>query len=189
MMRLIDSNTGKLEPVQPTNNQISIFLCDTNPKPLGVTDLCRANSYCVIDSMVRYLQLQGHTVQYSLQLLANPDALLEEEWSIAFVDSMITLGLRPPGQFLTAPNLLYLDDPVDLLAVYGDSFDVEEGRMIRFVANQTENDQTDGSSLNLGDDLNILRTYFAQHHYRKNGNLNQQNGKRRCKIWLNCKRQ
>jgi L-cysteine:1D-myo-inositol 2-amino-2-deoxy-alpha-D-glucopyranoside ligase len=109
-LQLYNSLTRRIEPLRPARATVTLYVCGITP--YATTHLGHAFTYAMADTLIRFLEDQGHRVRYVQNLTDVDDAILREarrvgedyrelgdRWTKHFVEEMQTLNIRPPDHF------------------------------------------------------------------------------------------
>jgi cysteinyl-tRNA synthetase len=116
-LQLYNSLSRRVEPFAPAGSPLSIYVCGITP--YATTHLGHAFTYAMADTLIRFLEFQGHQVRYVQNLTDIDDAILREarrvqedwrtlgdRWTEHFIREMQTLNIRPPDHFPRATDAL-----------------------------------------------------------------------------------
>lgn len=109
-MRLYNSLTQQVQPVQFDHDPLTIYVCGITP--YDTTHLGHAFTYALADVLIRFLESRGHTVHYVQNVTDIDDDILRKakqvgedwrelgnRWTAYFIRDMQTLNVRPPEEF------------------------------------------------------------------------------------------
>jgi len=116
-MRLHDSKSHSIEPLDPRDGEISIYVCGITP--YDTTHLGHAFTYTVADVLIRYLEFNGITVKYVQNVTDIDDDILRKakeegedwralgnRWTAHFITDLKALNVRPPDHFPRATDVV-----------------------------------------------------------------------------------
>jgi L-cysteine:1D-myo-inositol 2-amino-2-deoxy-alpha-D-glucopyranoside ligase len=116
-MRLYDSKSRNIEPLEPRDGEISIYVCGITP--YDTTHLGHAFTYTMADVLIRYLKFNGVTVKYVQNVTDIDDDILRkakeegedwralgDRWTAHFITDMKALNVLPPDQFPRATDVI-----------------------------------------------------------------------------------
>ena len=75
-MRLFNTLSRRLEPFKPQGDVVTLYMCGITP--YDTTHLGHAFSYLTVDTLIRYLEYQGHRVKYVQNVTDVDDDILRE---------------------------------------------------------------------------------------------------------------
>ncbi len=109
-MNLYNSLSGQVEPFQPLNNTVTVYVCGITP--YDTTHLGHAFTYATFDVLIRYLESRGHVVRYAQNVTDIDDDILRkaseggddwqalgERWTRHFMHDLKALNVRPPDAY------------------------------------------------------------------------------------------
>jgi cysteinyl-tRNA synthetase len=116
-LQLYNSLSRRVEPFIPAQSTITIYVCGITP--YATTHLGHAFTYAMADTLIRFLEDQGHRVRYVQNLTDIDDAILREarrvkedwralgdRWTRHFIREMQTLNIRPPEHYARATDVM-----------------------------------------------------------------------------------
>ena len=116
-MRLFNTLSRRIEPFEPDGETVTVYACGITP--YDTTHLGHAFTYATVDTLVRYLQQDGHHVQYVQNVTDVDDDILrrakEEDkdwrllgnlWTRQFIEDMQMLNVAPPDVFPRATDVI-----------------------------------------------------------------------------------
>jgi L-cysteine:1D-myo-inositol 2-amino-2-deoxy-alpha-D-glucopyranoside ligase len=122
-LRLYDSLSHKLKPVETHNGHLTLYVCGITP--YDTTHLGHLFTYAAADVLIRYLEYCGVRVTYVQNLTDVDDPILQQarmqhvpwqalgkRWTVNFIGDMQTLNIRPPDHYPQASEAI-----PDILAV------------------------------------------------------------------------
>ena len=116
-MRLYNTRSQDIETFTARGEPVSVYVCGITP--YDATHLGHAFTYTALDVLIRYLEFQGHVVQYVQNVTDVDDDILRkskevgenwkelgDRWTARFIQDMIALNVRPPDHFPRASELI-----------------------------------------------------------------------------------
>ena len=116
-MKLYNTLTQRLEPFQPLNDRVSIYVCGITP--YDTTHVGHAFTYTSVDILIRYLESLGLDVRYVQNVTDVDDDILRksrqvgedwkavgDRWTRHFIEDMIYLNVRPPDYYPRATDVI-----------------------------------------------------------------------------------
>jgi L-cysteine:1D-myo-inositol 2-amino-2-deoxy-alpha-D-glucopyranoside ligase len=116
-VRLHNSYSGQIEEFQAAGKQVSLYACGITP--YDTTHLGHAFTYCVTDTLYRYLDFNGYSVSYVQNVTDIDDDILKRaaevgedwqalgnRWTRHFIQDMQALNVLPPDQFPRATDVI-----------------------------------------------------------------------------------
>ena len=116
-MYLYNSQSERIEDFHPSEPQVTVYVCGITP--YDTTHLGHAFTYAMMDSFIRYLEYQGHTVRYVQNVTDIDDDILRQagkvgedwrqlgnHWTAHFIEDMKALNIRPPDYFPRATEAI-----------------------------------------------------------------------------------
>ncbi len=116
-MKLYNSLTQTLETFTDPEPPVTLYVCGITP--YDTTHLGHAFTYVTADHLVRYLEYQGHKVRYAQNVTDIDDDILRkskevgidwqslgDQWTIHFIEDMISLNVRPPDLYPRATEMI-----------------------------------------------------------------------------------
>jgi L-cysteine:1D-myo-inositol 2-amino-2-deoxy-alpha-D-glucopyranoside ligase len=116
-MNLYNTQTLRVEPFQPRDHNVGVYVCGITP--YDTTHLGHAFTYTTFDILIRYLEIQGQTVTYVQNVTDIDDDILRKarevgedwrslgnRWTAHFIRDMQSLNVRPPDYYPRATSVI-----------------------------------------------------------------------------------
>jgi len=116
-LKLYNSHTDQLTPFKVSGRPVTLYVCGITP--YDTTHLGHAFTYVVNDTLVRYLEYQGHRVQYVQNVTDIDDEILRKatevgeawqeivnRWTTHFIEDLERLNVRAPDHFPRATSVI-----------------------------------------------------------------------------------
>lgn len=116
-MKLYNALSQTLENFAPSGDEVTVYVCGITP--YDTTHLGHAFTYTMFDILIRYLEYQGHAINYVQNVTDIDDDILRkagkvgkdwqalgDRWTAHFIRDMITLNVRPPDHFPRATDVI-----------------------------------------------------------------------------------
>jgi L-cysteine:1D-myo-inositol 2-amino-2-deoxy-alpha-D-glucopyranoside ligase len=128
-LQLFNAIKDEIEDFEPVSYPITVYVCGITP--YDTTHLGHAFTYTAFDILIRYLEFQGHPVEYAQNVTDIDDDILRRahkvgedwrrlgsRWTRHFIDDMEALNVRPPDHFPRATEFIpeIVETVEDLLA-------------------------------------------------------------------------
>jgi L-cysteine:1D-myo-inositol 2-amino-2-deoxy-alpha-D-glucopyranoside ligase len=123
-VRLYNSLTGALDPVEPTDGTLRMYVCGVTP--YDTTHLGHALTYATFDVINRYFRYRGFDVQYIQNVTDIDDDILRKakevgepwdelgaRWAKVHQDSLAALNVLPPVEYTCATD--HIDKMVEII--------------------------------------------------------------------------
>jgi L-cysteine:1D-myo-inositol 2-amino-2-deoxy-alpha-D-glucopyranoside ligase len=123
-VRLYNSLTGALDPVEPTDGALRMYVCGVTP--YDTTHLGHALTYATFDVINRYFRYRGFDVQYIQNVTDIDDDILRKakevgepwdelgaRWAKVHQDSLAALNVLPPAEYTCATD--HIDKMVEII--------------------------------------------------------------------------
>jgi L-cysteine:1D-myo-inositol 2-amino-2-deoxy-alpha-D-glucopyranoside ligase len=116
-VKLFNALYGSIETFEPEAQTVTVYVCGITP--YDTTHVGHAFTYTIFDILIRYLEFQGHPVQYVQNVTDIDDDILRQakkvdedwqalgdRWTAHFIRDMQTLNVRPPDHFPRATDFI-----------------------------------------------------------------------------------
>ena len=124
-VRLYNSLTGALDPVQPTDGVLRMYVCGVTP--YDTTHLGHALTYATFDVINRYFRYRGYDVRYIQNVTDIDDDILRKakevgepwdelgaRWAKVHQDSLADLNVLAPEEYTLATD--HIDKMIEIIA-------------------------------------------------------------------------
>jgi cysteinyl-tRNA synthetase len=116
-MKIYNALTQNKEPFEVQGDIVSVYVCGITP--YDTTHLGHMFTYASFDTLIRYLEFQGHTVRYVQNVTDIDDDILRKakevgedwqalvnRWTAHFIRDLKELNVRPPDHYPRATGVI-----------------------------------------------------------------------------------